>query len=128
MEFLGFIALIAIICGISLSAAFGVAVKIIVALVLGSFAIYLYGKLLESESGRKFLIFVSVAVALWGLYILNNSQLDFSPCYGLPTDVGLSCSSTMVDVFETSQNTARIMLVGGVISALIACGSKKASE
>lgn len=72
LEFLGFIALLAIIFGVSFGAALVGFAKFVVIGLGVIFALGIIFKMLESKKGARFVVVASLAAVVFGVYMIND--------------------------------------------------------
>lgn len=121
LEFLGFIALIAIIFGISFGAALAGFVKVIVIGICLIVALGIIAKMLSSKNGTLFVLVASVIALGLGIIMINDDyNKRYSYCEGMTnTQLYASCALSAMDGHNESVNKGwGYTIVGGIFGAI----------
>lgn len=125
LEFLGFIALIAIIFGISFTAALTGFLKILVIVAAVILALGLIIKLLESKTGAVFVLTASIVAVVLGVLMINdNYEERMSYCFGIKNELAyIRCAANASDDHNESSNKGWGYIITGSVAALISFGA-----
>ena len=123
LEILGFIALIAIIFGVSMTAAVGIIIKAILWIIGGCFAIAIVSKM----KARTAIVLALVAIVVGGCLLAGMDSFQnkiYAPCFSLNTDVfgWEAYSDCMLSASETveARYSTSIWLIIGVLLLIVA--------
>ena len=121
LEFLGFVALIALIFGIKLTDALGGVLKIIAIVVLACIILGIIGKLLESKKGTLFVLIASIGAIALGVFLINdNYDRRTTLCDTWPIEYRANCLLSANDDHNANVNTGWGYAICGSIVGLIA--------
>ena len=125
LRFLGFVALIAIIFGISLGAALEGVIKFIVIGLGIIFAIGIIAKLLESEKGALFVSIASIIAVAYGIFLINDDySIRYYACDSLSgyTPSYTTCLVNALDKHNDTVNRGWGYTIVGGITLLFSIG------
>lgn len=116
LEFIGFIALIALIFGVSLADALGGFFKFVIIGIIVCAAIAIIVKLLESKTGSAFVLIVSIGAIALGVKMINDDSVARTRlCDNWPIDLRATCILTEIDEHNESVNKGwGYAIVGGI--------------
>ena len=121
LEFLGFIALIAIIFGISFGAALAGFVKVIAIGICLIVALGIIAKMLSSKNGTLFVLVASAIALVLGIIMINDDyNKRYSYCAGMTnTQLYASCALNAMDGHNESVNKGwGYTIAGGIFGAI----------
>lgn len=121
LEFLGFVALIALVFGIKLTDALGGVFKFIAIVILICIILGIIGKLLESKKGTLFVLIASIGAIAFGIFLINDNYYNRTLlCDTWPVGYRASCLLSANDDHNASVNTGWGYAICGSIVGLIA--------
>lgn len=131
LEFLGFIALLAIIFGVSLGTALSGFIKFVAIGFAILVAIAVIAKLLESKKGSTFVLVTSIIAISLGIYMINDPVYSqrIDSCDPLLNDVSLHVDC-MVNAFDRHNESINkgwgYVIVGGITGfcSMVSLGDK----
>ena len=126
LEFLGFIALLAIIFGVS----FGVALTGFIKFVVIAFAVLItlgvIATMLESKNGAFFVLIASICAIGLGVFMINDSsyEQEFSRCTKMSNELAYrTCASNATNTHSESTNKGWVYVIAGGITGVISYNS-----
>lgn len=125
LEFLGFIALLSIMFGVSFGDALGGFLKFIVIGICAIFALGLAAKILSTKTGSIFLLVVSIAIVALGILMINDNYANrYSYCSNIQsTQLYTSCAINAMDGHNEAVNMGWGYAIGGGILGLFSIGA-----
>ena len=124
LQFLGFVALVAIILGISLQDALTGVLKFIVLSFVALLAFGIVAKMLESKIGIWLVLIASILSLVLGVILINDDiGKRYSICFSLSNYSYPTCMTNAVDGHNSTVNTGWGLAIVGTITGLSAIGN-----
>lgn len=125
LEFLGFIALLSIMFGVSFGDALGGFVRFVVIGICAILALALAVKILSTKTGSIFLLVLSIAIVALGVVMINDNYTSrYSYCSNIQnTQLYSSCAINAMDSHNETVNMGWGYAIGGGILGLVSLGA-----
>ena len=130
LEFLGFIALLAIIFGISFSAALVGFLKFVVVGIGVIIAIAIVAAMVESKKGATCVLVASIIAAVLGLVLINDDYNNrYNICSQIQNELAyVDCVNAAVDTHNGNVNMGWGLLVAGGIAGIISASKQEGKK
>lgn len=118
LEYIGFIALIALIFGISFAEALGGFLRVVLIVLAVIMSLGIVAKMIESKKGSWFVFVASIVAIVLGIIMVNdNIDSRYSICFSMTSHYSYSsCMSSALDDHNTLVNKGwGFIIVGGFI-------------